>query len=67
MLATGGSLVQAVGALREAGVPEQAIVIASLVAAPEGIERVSASTSDPHHTAVCLPVHAPPSNAPPLA
>jgi len=43
MLATGGSAVEAVRVLREAGVPEQSIVFVSIVAAPAGMEKLMAA------------------------
>jgi uracil phosphoribosyltransferase len=42
MLATGGSIIDAIGALIKRGVPEKAIRVASIVAAPDGIKAVQA-------------------------
>jgi len=43
MLATGGTALAAIKVLKEAGVPEQSIIMVSVVGAPTGIEKVMAA------------------------
>lgn len=48
MLATGGSALAAIGALRDAGVPEAQILFVNFLASPEGVRAVCATHSDLH-------------------